>query len=81
MQTEQLYGHEIIQEYAHRHRMKPGITGWAQVHGYRGATDTVDQLRLRVEHDLYYIENWSLALDLKILLLTVSNVLGGKNAY
>ncbi len=81
MQTEQLYGHEIIQEYAHRHRMKPGITGWAQVHGYRGATDTVDQLRLRVEHDLYYIENWSLALDLKIMLLTVSNVLGGKNAY
>lgn len=81
MQTEELYGHEIIQEYAHRHRMKPGITGWAQVHGYRGATETVEQLRLRVEHDLYYIENWSLGLDLKIMLLTVSNVLGGKNAY
>jgi Undecaprenyl-phosphate glucose phosphotransferase len=81
MQTEERYGHEIIDEYAHRHRMKPGITGWAQVHGYRGATDTVDQLRLRVEHDLYYIENWSLALDLKIMVLTVSNVLVGKNAY
>lgn len=54
-----------------RHKVKPGLTGWAQVHGYRGATDTVEKMRLRVEHDLFYIENWSFMLDLKIILMTL----------
>jgi lipopolysaccharide/colanic/teichoic acid biosynthesis glycosyltransferase len=51
--------------------MKPGITGWAQINGYRGETRTVDQMQRRVEHDLWYINNWSLWLDLKILMKTV----------
>jgi len=57
------------------------MTGWSQVNGCRGATDTVEQLRRRVELDLYYIEHWSLAFDLKILALTVKEVLKGTNAY
>jgi Undecaprenyl-phosphate glucose phosphotransferase len=81
MRTEERLGHEIINDYAHRHRVKPGITGWSQVNGYRGATDTTEQLRRRVELDLYYVENWSFLLDLKILLLTVWTVLRGTNAY
>jgi Undecaprenyl-phosphate glucose phosphotransferase len=56
--------------YARRHNVKPGITGWAQVNGLRGETDTDDKMRARVEHDLFYIDNWSLGFDLKILLLT-----------
>nr|NIS41067.1 undecaprenyl-phosphate glucose phosphotransferase [Desulfuromonadales bacterium] len=63
------------------HRVKPGITGWAQVNGWRGETDTADKIRKRIEHDLYYIENWSLGLDLKILLMTIFTVLKGENAY
>jgi Undecaprenyl-phosphate glucose phosphotransferase len=81
MRTENRLGWEITDEYAHRHRVKPGMTGWSQVNGCRGATDTVEQLRRRVELDLYYIENWSLAFDLKILVLTVREVLKGTNAY
>ena len=60
-----------IQQYATRYRVKPGITGLAQVYGWRGATDTEEKMAGRVSHDLYYIENWSLMLDLKILALTV----------
>ncbi len=75
MRTEQRLGDEIIAEYAHRHRVKPGITGWAQVNGFRGATDTADKLRRRVEHDIYYIENWSLPFDLLILASTLFSVL------
>lgn len=67
-------------EYAARHRVKPGITGWAQVNGWRGETDSVEKIQKRVEFDLFYIERWSLALDLKILLRTFF-VLTGKNAY
>ena len=67
--------------YAHRHRVKPGITGWSQVNGARGATDTTAQLRRRVELDLHYIENWSLLLDLRILALTPREVLKRTNAY
>jgi Undecaprenyl-phosphate glucose phosphotransferase len=74
------YG-RLIDGYLGRHRMKPGITGWAQVHGHRGETDTIDKMRHRVEHDLYYIENWSLMLDLKIILKTVPLVIRGHNAY
>jgi Undecaprenyl-phosphate glucose phosphotransferase len=57
--------------YARRHNVRPGITGWAQVNGFRGETSTRDLMRGRVEHDLYYIDNWSLGLDLQILFLTV----------
>jgi Undecaprenyl-phosphate glucose phosphotransferase len=81
MRTEDRLGHEIIDEYPHRHRVKPGITGWAQVNGCRGATQTAEQIRRRVELDLYYAENWSVLLDLKILLKTLACVLGGKNAF
>ncbi len=70
MRTQQKLGEEIVAEYLHRQRVKPGITGWAQVNGHRGATDTADQVRRRIAHDLYYIENWSLLLDLRILLVT-----------
>jgi Undecaprenyl-phosphate glucose phosphotransferase len=72
---------EVVAEYAARHRVKPGITGWAQVMGWRGETDTVEKIQKRVEHDLYYIENWSLAFDIKILLLTFFAVLKPENAY
>jgi len=80
MRTEQRLGHEIIDTYPHRHRVKPGITGWSQVHGLRGATETAEQLRKRVELDLYYVEHWSLGLDLTILLMTFWVVLRGTNA-
>jgi exopolysaccharide biosynthesis polyprenyl glycosylphosphotransferase len=72
---------EIIEEYAHRHRVKPGITGWAQVNGLRGATETAAQLQRRVELDLYYIDNWSVLFDLKIMFLTVIAVLRRENAF
>jgi exopolysaccharide biosynthesis polyprenyl glycosylphosphotransferase len=69
-----------ITEYPIRHRVKPGITGWAQVNGWRGETTTIDQIRRRVEHDLYYIENWSLTFDFLILGRTVFAVLSRQNA-
>jgi exopolysaccharide biosynthesis polyprenyl glycosylphosphotransferase len=69
-----------ISEYPIRHRVKPGITGWAQVNGWRGETKTIEQIRQRVEHDLYYIENWSLTLDLIILGRTIFAVLSRANA-
>lgn len=81
MRTEDQLGHEIIDQYVHRHRVKPGITGWSQVNGARGATHTTAQLRRRVELDLHYIENWSLLLDLKILALTCLEVFKRTNAY
>jgi lipopolysaccharide/colanic/teichoic acid biosynthesis glycosyltransferase len=71
---------DAVREYAARHRVKPGITGWAQVNGWRGETETLEQIRKRVEHDLYYIENWSLRLDLKIIFLTVFAVISGRHA-
>ena len=72
---------DVIESYMKRHKVKPGITGWAQVNGLRGETDTVDKMKRRVEHDLFYIENWSLALDLKIVFLTLLNGFVHKNAY
>jgi Undecaprenyl-phosphate glucose phosphotransferase len=69
-----------ISEYPIRHRVKPGITGWAQVNGWRGETTTIEQIRQRVEHDLYYIENWSLTFDFLILGRTVLAVLSRANA-
>jgi Undecaprenyl-phosphate glucose phosphotransferase len=70
MRTGERLGEEIIADYPYRHRVKPGITGWAQINGYRGATETPDQLVKRIQHDLFYIENWSLLFDLRILVLT-----------
>jgi lipopolysaccharide/colanic/teichoic acid biosynthesis glycosyltransferase len=67
--------------YARRHNVKPGITGWAQIHGYRGKTDTDDKMGKRVEHDLYYIDNWSLMLDVHILIRTVFAAASHRNAY
>jgi Undecaprenyl-phosphate glucose phosphotransferase len=72
---------EKIRLYARRHNVKPGITGWSQVNGYRGETDTIDKMRRRVEHDLHYIDNWSLLLDVKILLLTIFSPESYRNAY
>src|SRR5580704_916838 len=69
-----------ISDYPIRHRVKPGITGWAQVNGWRGETKTIEQIRRRVEHDLYYVENWSLSFDLLILGRTVFAVLSRANA-
>lgn len=77
----QLY-HEAVDGYFARHRVKPGMTGWAQINGWRGETDTVEKIMQRVDHDLYYIENWSLWLDLKIVMLTpISLVTQRKNAF
>ena len=81
MRTEDRLGPDITAFYAHRHRVKPGITGWAQVNGARGATDTAGQLQRRVELDLHYITHWSLLLDLKILVLTARVVVQRTNAY
>jgi exopolysaccharide biosynthesis polyprenyl glycosylphosphotransferase len=67
--------------YARRHNVKPGITGWAQIHGFRGNIVTDDQLQGRIEHDLYYIDNWSLWLDLRILFATVFFPRAYKNAF
>jgi lipopolysaccharide/colanic/teichoic acid biosynthesis glycosyltransferase len=75
------YYSSLISRYASRHRVKPGITGWAQIHGFRGETDTVEKMAKRIEYDLYYIENWSLWLDTKILLLTVFKGFWHHNAY
>ena len=81
MRVEDRLNYEIVSEYAFRHRVKPGITGWAQVKGHRGAVDTAEGLQSRVAYDLYYIENWSLWLDLKILFMTGAVCALGKNAF
>jgi Undecaprenyl-phosphate glucose phosphotransferase len=81
MRTEDRLGSEITSKYAHRHRVKPGITGWSQVNGARGATTTTAQVRRRVALDLMYIDGWSLWLDLKILILTCRVVLRRTNAF
>jgi len=72
---------DAVDGYFARHRVKPGITGWAQINGWRGETDTHEKIQARVEHDLYYIENWSLLLDLSILLRTPLSLLKTENAY
>lgn len=71
----------IVDGYAARHRVRPGVTGWAQVNGWRGEIDDPVSLKRRVEHDLYYIENWSLWLDIYILLLTPLRLFDTRNAY
>jgi len=75
------YYAEIIDDYLRRHRVKPGITGWAQVNGWRGETANVEAMHERVKHDLYYIENWSLRFDLLILLRTLIVGFIHRNAY
>ena len=73
--------YEAVEGYFARHKVKPGITGWAQIHGWRGETDTVDKIMQRVHHDLYYIEHWSLLLDVYILFMTPVRLFDVKNAY
>ncbi|HMB76853.1 MAG TPA: exopolysaccharide biosynthesis polyprenyl glycosylphosphotransferase, partial [Kiloniellaceae bacterium] len=72
---------EVVQRYAARHRVKPGITGWAQVCGWRGETDTAEKIRKRVECDLAYIENWSLWFDFWIMIRTVPLMIWDRRAY
>ncbi len=73
---------DVVGGYFARHKVKPGITGWAQINGWRGETDTQEKIQKRVEHDLYYIENWSLWLDIQILLRTPGSLLANRdNAY
>jgi lipopolysaccharide/colanic/teichoic acid biosynthesis glycosyltransferase len=64
-----------------RHNVKPGVTGWAQVNGHRGETDTVEKMRRRIECDMFYIDNWSFLLDLKIILMTVFSRAAYRNAF
>ena len=64
-----------------RHKVRPGITGWAQVNGLRGETATVDKMRRRVQYDLDYLKNWSLWLDVKIIARTALMVVNDRNAY
>lgn len=75
------YYKDLVQSYMQRHKVKPGITGWAQVSGYRGETDTLDKMQKRVEYDLWYIDNWSLFLDLKIIFLTIFKGFISRNAF
>jgi len=72
---------DAVENYDWRHRIKPGITGWAQINGWRGETETVEQIQKRVEHDIYYIENWSLLLDVKIIVKTIFGGFTGNKAY
>jgi Undecaprenyl-phosphate glucose phosphotransferase len=72
---------EAVDGYFARHRVKPGITGWAQINGWRGETDSQEKIQARVEHDLYYIENWSVLFDLYILAMTPISLLKTENAY
>ncbi len=73
---------KLIDQYMVRHLVKPGITGWAQIQGFRGATDELWQMERRVDNDVWYIEHWSLSLDLKIIVRTVTNAIRGEeNAY
>lgn len=80
-QTGDLKYTEVVEHYFARHKVKPGVTGWAQINGWRGEIDHGDKIKNRTAHDLYYIENWSLWLDLKILVLTPIRLLKSENAY
>lgn len=75
------YYDQFIEHYAFRHHVKPGITGWAQVNGLRGATETNEVMQSRIEHDLWYINHWSILLDVKIILLTAIKVLADDSAF
>ena len=71
----------MVAPFSRRHNVKPGITGWAQVNGYRGVTDTLDKLQRRIEYDLYYVDNWSLLFDIKIIIMTLFTKKAYFNAY
>ncbi|MCF8155587.1 MAG: undecaprenyl-phosphate glucose phosphotransferase [Rhodoferax sp.] len=78
------HNNEYVQQiprYALRHKVKPGITGWAQICGYRGETDTIDKMEGRVKHDLFYLENWSIWMDIKIIVMTPLATLENKNVF
>lgn len=81
MRVGDAYYHDAVRGYAARHRVKPGITGLAQVRGLRGEIDTVERAKQRVEYDKYYIENWSPLLDIRIILETIFRVVWDRNAY
>ena len=72
---------EAVKNYSARHRVKPGITGWAQVNGFRGETDTLYKIEKRVEHDLEYIEKWSVLFDIYIIFKTIPSIIFSKEAY
>jgi putative colanic acid biosynthesis UDP-glucose lipid carrier transferase len=72
---------KLIKGYMVRHKVKPGITGWAQVNGFRGETDTLEKMQGRIDHDLDYLRNWSLALDIRIILRTVKIIAKDSKAY
>jgi putative colanic acid biosynthesis UDP-glucose lipid carrier transferase len=72
---------KLVDGYMVRHKVKPGVTGWAQVNGFRGETDTVDKMQQRIEYDLAYLRNWSLRLDLMIVLKTALVLFGDRKAY
>ncbi|MEM5312202.1 undecaprenyl-phosphate glucose phosphotransferase [Paraburkholderia sp. JHI869] len=71
----------VVKGYIHRYRIKPGITGWAQVNGFRGETDHLEKMEMRVAHDLYYLGHWSFWLDMRIIAATIVHGLVGRNAY
>ncbi len=71
----------LIKGYMVRHKVKPGITGWAQVNGFRGETETLEKMQARIDYDLDYLRNWSLSLDLLIIFRTISVIVKDKNAY
>jgi putative colanic acid biosynthesis UDP-glucose lipid carrier transferase len=75
------YYKELVPRYMLRHKVKPGITGWAQINGYRGETDTLDKMEKRVEFDLHYIENMSIFLDFQIIIKTILKIFKDENAY
>jgi putative colanic acid biosynthesis UDP-glucose lipid carrier transferase len=75
------YYKNLVQDYMYRYRIKPGITGWAQVNGYRGETERVEKMAARVMFDIHYIQHWTMGLDLKIVWLTVLKGFVGSNAY
>jgi Undecaprenyl-phosphate glucose phosphotransferase len=72
---------KVVSGYIHRYRIKPGITGWAQVNGFRGETDRIEKMEGRVAHDLYYLGNWSFSLDMRIIVATIFKGLRHTNAY
>ncbi|MCZ6862427.1 MAG: undecaprenyl-phosphate glucose phosphotransferase [Alphaproteobacteria bacterium] len=72
---------EVVEKFVARHKVKPGITGWAQVNGWRGETDTIEKIQMRVKYDLYYIENWSIWLDIAIIFRTIVVMFKDDNAY
>jgi Undecaprenyl-phosphate glucose phosphotransferase len=80
IEHDELY-RKVVSGYIHRYRVKPGITGWAQVNGFRGETDQIEKMQGRVEHDLYYLRNWSFALDMRIVAATIWHGFRHTNAY